>query len=76
MPGFGELFRYLSFIRGVKHAWLSRAIAGLYDNILVFAIPGSKDAVSLALNELIVPSVRHAIEIIDGYSHWIEKERE
>ena len=65
MPGFGELFRVLSFEAIGPAAMLSRATAGLYGHedgpadTLVFCCPGSTNAVALACDRLIVPELRH-----------------
>lgn len=67
LPGFGELFRMLSFERIGPAAMLSRATAGLYgleDGVaetLLFCCPGSVDAVSLALERLILPDLAHVV---------------
>jgi len=65
MDGFGELFRYLSFKEIGPSAMLSRAIAGKYRNKAIFLLPGSPNAVRLALNELILPEVKHIIYSIN-----------
>jgi len=70
IPGFGELFRYLTFKKEGTKAWLSRALAVTYKGMLVFATPGSPNAVELALKELILPEINHALKIISGISHW------
>lgn len=61
LPGFGELFRYLTFTRHGTAAIATRAFACVTDSTLVFVTPGSKDAVSMALNELILPEVKHLV---------------
>ncbi len=61
LPGFGELFRYLSFKEIGSRAVASRAIAGVYKNILVFSIPGSSNAVKLAMEQLILPELQHLV---------------
>lgn len=61
LPGFGELFRYLSFQEVGPRAILSRAIAGAMGQKLVFALPGSCGAVKLALDRLILPLLGHAV---------------
>ncbi len=61
LPGFGELFRMLSFQEIGSGAMLSRAIGGVYRNTLIFAMPGSLDAVKLALDQLILPELRHLV---------------
>ena len=61
LPGFGELFRYLTFARHGTAAIATRAFACVTDSALVFVTPGSKDAVRMALNELILPEVKHLV---------------
>jgi molybdenum cofactor biosynthesis protein B len=60
LPGFGELFRWLSFIEIGPAAMLSRAMAGTLGAAVVFALPGSPDACRLALT-LIVPELPHLV---------------
>lgn len=60
-PGFGELFRMLSFQEIGSAAWLSRALAGTARGALVFVLPGSPNAVRLALERLILPELGHAV---------------
>ena len=73
IPGFGEIFRYLSYSRVGTKAWLSRAIAGIYHKTLVIVTPGSINAVELALNDIVLPEVEHALRMIKGASHWEDK---
>lgn len=61
LPGFGELFRMLSYQEIGPAAMLSRATAGVYRNALIFCLPGSTNAVQLALNTLIVPQLAHLV---------------
>ena len=61
LPGFGELFRMLSFQEVGPAAMLSRADAGVVGNALVFLIPGSPAAVELAVRRLIAPELAHAV---------------
>lgn len=61
IPGFGELFRMLSFQEIGSAAWLSRALAGTFRDMLVFVLPGSPNAVRLALDRLILPELGHAV---------------
>jgi molybdopterin adenylyltransferase len=53
MPGFGEVFRHLSFAEIGSSSLQSRALAGVANGTFVFALPGSSGAVRLAWNELI-----------------------
>jgi len=59
VPGFGELFRMLSYEDIGSAALLSRAVAGLAGGKVVFVIPGSRGAVGLAMEKLIVPEIGH-----------------
>jgi molybdopterin adenylyltransferase len=59
MPGFGELFRMLSWEAVGAAAMLSRATAGVYRQTLVFSTPGSPNAVQLAWEKLIAPELQH-----------------
>ncbi|MBI5527785.1 MAG: MogA/MoaB family molybdenum cofactor biosynthesis protein [Deltaproteobacteria bacterium] len=61
IPGFGELFRFLSYREIGSAAMLSRAAAGLVGETLVFLVPGSTDAVRLAMRSLIIPELAHAL---------------
>lgn len=62
MPGFGEIFRSLSYYEDIgSSAILSRAIAGTSANTAVFVIPGSSGAVKLAMEKLILPELGHVI---------------
>jgi len=59
LPGFGEIFRMLSYDQVGAAAMLSRATAGVYRNKVVFSTPGSTDAVRLAVEKLILPEIQH-----------------
>ena len=61
IDGFGELFRMLSWDEIGAAAMLSRAVAGVANGTLVVAMPGSPNAVRLALTKLIVPELGHLI---------------
>lgn len=61
LPGFGELFRWLSYQEIGSRAIASRAIAGVYQGKLVFSIPGSTNAVKLAMQKLILPELSHLV---------------
>jgi molybdenum cofactor biosynthesis protein B len=63
LPGFGELFRMLSFEQIQSGAMLSRAIAGIArdSNKPIFAMPGSTKAVELAMTRLILPELGHVL---------------
>lgn len=59
LPGFGELFRMLSYQEVGAAAMLSRATAGVYAGKVVFSTPGSPNAVRLAVEKLILPEAQH-----------------
>ena len=59
IPGFGELFRMLSWEEIGAAAMMSRATAGLTDDAILFALPGSRNAVDLAMQRLILPQIGH-----------------
>ncbi|CAH0127381.1 Molybdenum cofactor biosynthesis protein B [Peribacillus sp. Bi96] len=62
IPGFGEVFRMLSYQEDIgSAAILSRAIAGVVKDKAVFSTPGSSGAVRLAMNKLILPELGHVI---------------
>lgn len=61
LPGFGELFRMLSYEQIGAAAMLSRATAGLHGGACVFCLPGSTGAVRLALEKLIIPQLPHLV---------------
>ncbi len=65
MPGFGEIFRYLSFAEDIgPAAILSRAVAGVCGNTAVFSMPGSSGAVKLAMTRIVVPELKHVMREI------------
>lgn len=61
LPGFGELFRMLSWDQIGSGAMLSRAVGGIAGGKLVFAMPGSTGAVELAMTKLILPEMKHLL---------------
>lgn len=61
LPGFGEIFRMLSYHAIGPAAMLSRATAGVFGGALVFCLPGSTNAVELALERLILPELHHLV---------------
>jgi molybdenum cofactor biosynthesis protein B len=61
LPGFGELFRMLSWEQIGSGAMLSRACGGIIRGKLLFAMPGSTKAVELAMTKLIVPELGHLL---------------
>ncbi|MFB9219619.1 MogA/MoaB family molybdenum cofactor biosynthesis protein [Kurthia sibirica] len=61
MTGFGELFRSLSYDAIGPKAMFSRATAGCRQQTAIYLIPGSKNAVTLAMKQLIIPTVQHFV---------------
>ncbi len=61
LPGYGELFRSLSFQEIGPAAMLSRATAGVMMRTVVLSMPGSPAAVRLALERLILPELGHLV---------------
>jgi len=61
IPGFGDLFRMLSYEQVGAAAMLSRASAGIIGGKVVFSMPGSPKAVRLAWEKLIQPDVKHVL---------------
>ena len=59
VPGFGELFRLLSYREIGSAALLSRALAGIAGGKPVFALPGWRGAVQLGVSKLVVPEIGH-----------------
>lgn len=62
IPGFGEIFRALSYREIGSAAILTRSVAGVSKGKAIFCLPGSPHSVSLALKEIILPEVGHIIE--------------
>ena len=61
LDGFGELFRMLSYEQVGSAAMLSRACAGSIGTTAIFALPGSEQAVRLAMDKLILPEIGHVV---------------
>ena len=61
LPGYGELFRMLSYQEIGPAAMLSRATGGLMKSTLLLTMPGSRAAVSLALDRVILPELSHLV---------------
>lgn len=65
IPGFGELFRYLSYAEDIGvRAMASRAMAGTLGNKLIYTIPGSMGAIRLGMEKLILPEMLHLLQEI------------
>ena len=61
LPGFGELFRSLSYEEVGAAALLSRALAGTSGRTVVYVMPGSRGAVRLAMDRLVLPELGHVV---------------
>jgi molybdenum cofactor biosynthesis protein B len=61
LPGYGELFRMLSYAEIGAAAMLSRAVGGLIGRTVVLTMPGSPAGVRLAMEKLIVPELGHLL---------------
>jgi len=66
LDGFGELFRYLSYLDIGSAAIMSRASAGAARGKVLISLPGSKGAVTLAMEKLILPELRHMVSQLQG----------
>ena len=64
LPGFGEIFRTLSFAEIGAAAFLSRATAGVIATTFVAVLPGSPGACKLALERLILPELGHVVGLL------------
>lgn len=62
LPGFGEIFRRLSFDEIGSAALMSRALAGVAKGKVFFCIPGSSNAVKLCFEKLILPEAAHIVK--------------
>jgi molybdenum cofactor biosynthesis protein B len=61
IPGFGELFRMLSYDDIGATALLSRATAGIVEDVPVFCLPGSEQAATFGITELVLPTIGHIL---------------
>lgn len=61
LPGFGELFRMLSYQEIGAASMLSRALAGRVGTTLVFCLPGSNNAIRLAIDKLLLGELKHLV---------------
>lgn len=62
IPGFGELFRWLSFQEIGPAALLSRTTGGLMNRTVILTMPGSPAAVHLAMERLVLPELGHLVQ--------------
>jgi molybdopterin adenylyltransferase len=66
LDGFGEIFRYLSYLDIGSAAIMSRAAAGTARGKMLISLPGSRGAVTLAMEKLILPEIRHMVSQLQG----------
>jgi molybdenum cofactor biosynthesis protein B len=64
IPGFGELFRYLSYEEVGPMAMASRATAGVVDDGIVFCLPGSENAARMGSEKLVAPAADHLLGLV------------
>ena len=64
IPGFGEIFRTLSFKQDGSSAIMERATAGIYRGRLIIEIPDSPTAINLAMEQLILPELANMVDRI------------
>jgi len=62
LPGFGELFRMLSYAEIGPACIMSRAVGGLMGELVVLALPGSRAAVELAMTRIVLPELPHLVQ--------------
>jgi len=61
IPGFGELFRMLSYDEVGTASILSRATAGIAKGVVIFALPGSRGAIRTAVEKIVLPELGHLV---------------
>jgi molybdopterin adenylyltransferase len=61
LDGFGEIFRVLSYEEIGAAAILSRALAGAVGPKFIACLPGSRNAVRLAVERLLAPEIAHVV---------------
>jgi molybdenum cofactor biosynthesis protein B len=66
LDGFGEIFRYLSYLDIGSAAVMSRAAAGAARGKILISLPGSKGAVTLAMEKIVLPEIRHMVSQLQG----------
>ena len=64
LPGFGEIFRYLSYKEIGSAALMSRATMGTYRGRIMVSLPGSTGAVRRAMDELLLPELSHLVDTV------------
>lgn len=66
IPGFGEMFRMLSYEDIGSAAMLTRATAGVAQGKVIISLPGSTGAVELAMTKLVLPELGHMLFLLQG----------
>jgi len=61
LKGFGELFRYLGYKEIGSSAIMSRTLAGVSKGKVIISLPGSENAVTLAMSDIIIPELGHML---------------
>jgi molybdenum cofactor biosynthesis protein B len=61
LPGYGELFRMLSYAEIGPACMLSRAVGGLMGRLAILVMPGSRAAVNLAMTRIVLPELPHLV---------------
>jgi molybdenum cofactor biosynthesis protein B len=61
LPGYGELFRMLSYAEIGSACLMSRAVGGLINQTVILVMPGSRAAVELAMKRIILPELPHIV---------------
>lgn len=69
IPGFGEMFRMLSYADIGPAAMLSRATAGVAQGKVIISLPGSTGAVELGMTKLVLPELGHMLFLLRGERH-------
>ena len=69
LPGFGELFRMLTYEEAGTISIMSRALMGIRDNRIIVALPGSPKAVRLALEKILLSEINHIYKLITEDRH-------
>ena len=76
LPGYGELFRMLSYAEIGPACVLSRALGGLMGKLVILVMPGSRAAVELAMRKIILPELApHRFRIAEGVSGIFVREQ-
>ncbi len=66
IPGFGEMFRMLSYADIGSAAMLTRATAGVAQGKVIISLPGSTGAVELGMTKLVLPELGHMLFVLQG----------